>query len=420
MTTLAVTSEIAIGATVDNHLNLYGAVSNHEKRLLRCVKDLATEVAKGEELQFNNEFWAGFHDYVNTPANNNTVTGYANAFVSRYLDDKGGNASAGHTLGLYLGVWRRWGIHVSDTAKEKIATFRREVCKPKDLTRYNKTRNEKAKQYESVEPVWSTMVDYVLKTDPIEFLEHLRSVVNSRGEHNGIAESNFQDMATVANKSDAGLASVMRCTLAYASLLRSTRMRSITGLDMKLSDFDELGDGEMLLTRTEHKVGSVRGAAKTVYAKIVPAKDASQCALVHMAKYFVSESTLPDQPFTLGFPLKAGKCRLDFSKPVQTRFIGLLHAVFITCGLVNGLSGPKKLHLFRVMCENVLATRGATPADREAFIGWTNSTQSNNYSVLKLKARQSTCPYLLAGRDDKDDAPHPMWELYGDIPHSDA
>jgi len=32
-------------------------VSNHEKRLLRCVKDLATEVANGEGLEFDNEFW---------------------------------------------------------------------------------------------------------------------------------------------------------------------------------------------------------------------------------------------------------------------------------------------------------------------------------------------------------------------------
>lgn len=414
MTTLAVSSEAAIGATVTHHLNLYKAVSNHEKRLLRCVRDLAKVVATGEGLQFDEEFWLTFHDFVNATANKALVTGYANAFVSNYLYEKGANASAGHTLGLYLGVWRRWGIHVSDTAKEKIVTFRREVCKPKDLSRYNIMRNDKAKQYESVEPIWSTMVDYMLKISPEQFREHLRSVVNSRGQHQGIAESSFQEMTTVANKSDGGLASVMRCTLAYASLLRSTGMRSITGLDLKLSDFEELNDGEVILTRTEHKVGSVRNAAKTVYAKIVPAKDAAQCCLVHMANYFVGQERLPAQPFTLGFPLKAGKCRLDFSKPVQTRFIAVLHAIAIASGLPHGLSGPKKLHLFRVMCENVLATRGATPVDREAFIGWTNSTQSNNYSVLKLKAQQSACPYLLAGRDDKDDPPHPMWELFSE------
>jgi len=92
----------------------------------------------------------------------------------------------------------------------------------------------------------------------------------------------------------------------------------------------------------------------------------------------------------------------------------VLHAVAIACGLPDGLSGPKKLHLFRVMSENVLATRGAAPAAREEFIGWSNSVQSSNYSVMKLRAKQSQCPYLLAGRTGREDRPHAMWELLGD------
>ena len=41
MTALAINSEVAIGNSVNQHLNLYGAVSNHEKRLLpqRTVLD---------------------------------------------------------------------------------------------------------------------------------------------------------------------------------------------------------------------------------------------------------------------------------------------------------------------------------------------------------------------------------------------
>ena len=163
-----------------------------------------------------------------------------------------------------------------------------------------------------------------------------------------MAESSFQEMNRVANKNDEGLQAAMRCTLAYASLLRSTGMRSITGLEVKIDDFEELEEGEVLLTRVEHKVGSVRNVDKMVYAKVVPSKDPSQCALVHLASYFVGQQQrLPAQPFTLGFTArKHGKERTDFAKPVQVRFIAVLHAVAIACGLPNGLSGAKKLHFF--------------------------------------------------------------------------
>jgi len=153
----------------------------------------------------------------------------------------------------------------------------------------------------------------------------------------------------------------------------------------------------------------------------VPAKEPSQCALIHLASYFVGQQRLPAQPFTLGFTARRqAKERTDFAKPVQVRFITVLHAIAIACGLPNGLSGAKKLHFFRVMSENVLATRGAPPMERQDFIGWTNSVQSTNYSVLKVRAKQSNCAYLLAGRDSREDEPHAMWQLLGDVPGSAA
>ena len=420
-TTLALTSEVAIGETLNERRDLYHAASKHEQRLLRCVKDLAKLVAAQEKVDFGQEFWLGFHVWVNAPVNSAKVTGYANSFVSNYLKGKGNAVSAGHTLQLYVGIWRRWGISISETVKDQIASFRREIWKPQDVTRHSHSRNNKTKQFDSVEPVWSTMVQYLLSTSAGEFRTHLRSLVDNRGSFGGVAESSFQEMNTVANKTDEGLRSVMQCTLAYSSLLRSTGMRSITGLEVKLEDFEELDEGEVLLTRVEHKVGSVRNVDKTVYAKVVPAKDSSQCALIHLASYFVGQQRLPAQPFTLGFTArKQAKERTDFAKPVQVRFIAVLHAVAIACGLPNGLSGAKKLHLFRVMSENVLATRGAPPLERQDFIGWTNNVQSTNYSVLKVRAKQSNCAYLLAGRESNDDPAHAMWQLLGDVPDSEG
>jgi hypothetical protein len=68
------------------------------------------------------------------------------------------------------------------------------------------------------------------------------------------------------------------------------------------------------------------------------------------------------------------------------------------------------------MCENVLGGLGATAKERQDYIGWVNDTQAQNYSSLKHRALNSTAPYLLSGRQNKGDKPHPMWELLDKLP----
>lgn len=191
-TALAVDSEVEINETLNEKRRLYHTESKHEQRLLRCVKDLAKFVAIKEQVGFDEEFWLGFHAWVNAPVNRAKVTGYANAFVSKYLKEKGDAVSAGHTLQLYIGIWRRWGISISETAKEQVSTFKKEVWKPSTLSRQSTSRIAKAQQFDSVELVWSTMVEYLLETNAADFRAHLRAVVSNRKDHEGIAESSFQ------------------------------------------------------------------------------------------------------------------------------------------------------------------------------------------------------------------------------------
>jgi hypothetical protein len=93
-TALAVDSEVEINETLNEKRRLYHTESKHEQRLLRCVKDLAKFVAIKEQVGFDEEFWLGFHAWVNAPVNRAKVTGYANAFVSKYLKEKGDAVSA--------------------------------------------------------------------------------------------------------------------------------------------------------------------------------------------------------------------------------------------------------------------------------------------------------------------------------------
>ncbi len=75
---------------------------------------------------------------------------------------------------------------------------------------------------------------------------------------------------------------------------------------------------------------------------------------------------------------------------------------------VPAMFAEKKLHVFRVLCTNVLGSKGSSEAESEAHIGWQSTVQSRHYASLKHTAMNARTPHLLAGRSGRDDPPHPM------------
>ena len=232
MDDLAIVSERNIEETLNAHRDLYHPRSTHEQRLLRCVKDLARFVADKEQFLFDDDFWLGFHAWAKD--NTDKATGYANAFLSDYLNAKGRQVSAGHTVRLYISIWRKWGIHISDVACSQVRTFEQYVWGPSKVSRLASTQAIKAGQYNKVEPVWDRVVDYLRTVKPDDFRQQINDILDNRGRHPGVAAASFHEMVAVYNKID--LRAVLDCTLAYVSLLRFTGMRSITGLDISLGD----------------------------------------------------------------------------------------------------------------------------------------------------------------------------------------
>ena len=399
--------------------DLYVAKTKHERRLLRCVRDLSDFIASKRGVE-PSAFWRGFRRW--SLENASTASSHANAFMSHYLTQKGHQASARHTVRLYFQIWRVWGINVSKKVQEQVKALEKQQWDPARVTRLSQLQQAKTKQYESLGPKWRQMVEYMASVAPTTFRSHLESVANNRGggSHASVAISSFNEMAVVANKNDMELNEILLGTLAYASLLRYTGMRSITGANVTLEDFTAQPDGGVLLRRMEKKCGSVRNVEKVVYVRIVPHKDPVQCTLVHLARFFHAardNSTCAVQPFSRGFRSKPGQDPVNFCKLLQRRYIAILHAVAIACGLEVGL-GEKRLHIFRVMCENVLGGLGATAKERQDYIGWAHDTQAQNYSSLKHRALNSTAPFLMSGRQNKGDEPHSMWDFFDKAPGS--
>jgi hypothetical protein len=108
------------------------------------------------------------------------------------------------------------------------------------------------------------MVDYMMDVSGEDFRTQLQSVSSNRGIHKGIASSSFNEMEVVARKSNAELSGILTCSLGYASMLRTSGMRGLTGINCKLEHFTCNDDGSVLLERWEKKLGSTRNGKKLI------------------------------------------------------------------------------------------------------------------------------------------------------------
>jgi hypothetical protein len=277
--------------------NLYATSSRHERRLLDCVKDLWRAVAvKEPEVA-----WLEFRQWALD--NKEAATQYANMFLSGYLEEHRNKKSCSHTVGLYAQAWKSWGISVSTPIVAQIAQFEKENWRPAQLTRRNKQQTNKLRQFESLDKLWPTVVEYMTNVTGNDFRVQLQSVSSNRGAHKGIASSSFNEMAVIARKSNTELSGILTCTLGYASMLRTSGMRGLTGINAKLGDFSVLEDGSVLLKRWEKKRGSTRNVSKPIYIRIVPGTEPGQDPLVYIARHAVVVSA-GKQIFGHGFERK--------------------------------------------------------------------------------------------------------------------
>ena len=189
-----------------NHIDqrdLYAASSKHEKRLLRCVKDLSNFVSMRVGEADKDVFWSNFRAW--TGENKEAATLHAGAYVASYLDAKSGNVSVGHSLRLHLLIWKDWSIEVSPTVREQINRLDREQWRPAKIQRLNALSNRKSTQFEVIDKNWERMVLYMASTTPNDFAAHLRSI----DKPGNIPASIFSEIIVLSNKSNEELGRVL-------------------------------------------------------------------------------------------------------------------------------------------------------------------------------------------------------------------
>ena len=78
--------------------------------------------------------------------------------------------------------------------------------------------------------------------------------------------------------------------------------------------------------------------------------------------------------------------------PLLTKLATGLSAVAIAIKQPT-LFDEKKLHLFRIMCTNVLDSKGGTAAERETHLGWKSTIETRHYTSPKFSAMYSVLNY---------------------------
>ena len=418
-------ADTKLDALLNKQRDLYKPQTTHDRRLLRIIKQLAEHVAQSKGVSFNQAFWCDFHEYIK--CNQSEVAAYASSMISEYLDVNANNVSAGHTIkSYYMNAFCLWGIIVPDSTQQRIKELQKFVWSPTAVSRRGRSKQAKASQYNAVQPVWSKVIKWLRTVSLHNLRDHLRNIVANQGVYPGVSAQSFHEMTKLCNKDDESLEDILRCTVAFASLLSTTGMRGITALDLRLNNFVAQADGSILVTRTEHKLGNHRNATKEVYVRLAQGKLLEDCTLVHLAEYFAgAENGVPEFPFYLGFgsrsviePANMVR-RRESAKMPQRRFTAMLEAAAIANDL-NGLCGDKKVHLLRFMCNNQVMSLGATSVESQEYIGWDKDVHAKSYTLSKQRALESKVPYLLAGRSSSEEPGHPMWDLLKEIPDGDS
>jgi hypothetical protein len=257
MTTTTNAAEALVQNLLDQR-DLYVTTSRHERRLLVCVKDLWRAIAVNE----TEVTWLGFRRWALD--NKAVVVEHANVFLSGYLEKRREQKSCSHTVSLFIQAWKSWGVEVSARIVAQVAQFEKEDWRPAQLTRRNEQQTVKLRQFESLDKLWPSMVEYMTDVTGSDFRVQLQSVSFNRGAHKEIAASSFNEMDVLARKSNTDLSGTLKSTLGYASMLRTSGMRGLTGINCKLEHFTCNDDGSVLLERWEKKLGSTRNGKKLI------------------------------------------------------------------------------------------------------------------------------------------------------------
>lgn len=400
-------AEQSIQIHVNTAVDLFRKKTDYDVTQLRQVKHLAQFIYKRENIA--DEFDEWFHLFDKWVLEHQAkASQYATMMISQFIEKYANSKSIGHTIGRYVNAWKRFHVNISERVRDQISILKKEQWNPDSHRRNNELSKLKERQFERLDSKYESMIKYMKSVSPSSFRDLLLETLESC--QNDLSNATLRDIGVLSRKTDEELRLILLCSRSFVSLSRATGMRSINALNLTLDSFT-LTDHGLLVERAERKCGSLRNVEKTVFCQLVHHKDPELDPIIHLSEFLDGcNMGQSDYIYRFGFQNPSNTNVKSANISVTRRFTAVLHTVAKAVGL-DGLGGTqdKKLHIFRVMCENTLIAHNATALERQLHIGWTNSTQARSYTARKHAAIMTRTSFLLANRKDHTDPPHELW-----------
>jgi hypothetical protein len=396
------------------------ADTSHHNRLMRYTTN------------FVDRLGAALGSYVDLDviaANQGRCTEIADAFINDYIKEKHGKITS---ISAQVRERRRAleliGVRVSDVLDRQIRILETEVWKRTHTKQVNDTAAKKQEQRETFAPLFDKIGPLVDNLIAPEFFAMIRHIAEQPPPSFPCYLVDEMRMITSKNKTSFERTGMVLKAAAYHYLASSTGIRGGHLCLATLDDFKlEPGEEGFFLSYQNRKNGMRLDVVRHCVTRVVPHTDPVQCAIVRLALFiaFLTRTT----GFVLNPFLYTRECQntdlkvADAAKKRSAALRGhkqitaMLEAFVIRLGVAQGM-GKKKLHIYRDLCNNKLIEAGVSESDRESHIGWQDRVSRSTYSNRVAVAKNLETPFKLAGRADKNQPAHRMWDLLDDVPAS--
>lgn len=395
--------------------------SNYHRRLVkycRQLSDLVCELNNKPSLREKDVFFEKFVQYAReNPAQCTTA---ADELLTAQIEKRQTHASAKYAIDSIIHAWKVIHVNISQDMQLKVLDLNHAKWK-RGKTKDVQEHEENDAKIVSLIKEKDSVVNSASQMTPQNF-RYLIDDVLRHGKSEAAVARYYKALlnTTGRGKTDIEIFSLQLLAEAYFSYSTALGIRSGHIIAAPISNFKVIENKEGLFQLYKNGKTGGKGIINLM-TRVVPTKVPTNDPIIKMAlyMYFVRHvlHLQVERPFLL---FRKYNEENHESSIVCGRIplIGLCNILLYKSGFKDGFSFGKKLHTFRMLCNNILIDKGASEIERELHHGWaaTGSIEKRYYRVQLNAAAAARTPYMIANRSGPEDPPHPLYDKLDSVP----
>lgn len=393
----------------------------HQKNLIRNCKKLLDVVAKEEKISNKEQLWRTFIKWCHD--NKEKATKYADAVLREFMEEKKGIQKIRQYVNMHLTAWKRIGVQVSSKLQGEIEQLSCTIWK-QSQEQIRAKQDAKEGQLKELSSKLVPLQKHFLEYTPEKFREAAKEALSNENLGVGVKED-LQSFLNKNKKNNEFIFAIILKANAAIGLGKQlgTRFGHFSFLPNENWVVEQDYEG-IFVKYDNYKSGTKQNVARKCISRLVPCKEIEDDGIVKLALYvyflIVICDQLPTHPFLFGF--KASQDKENTVNQIRRQITAVIEAIGVHSGVLPTgfrIEGcPRKLHVFRSMCTNILVDMNASSKEIDEHLDWEKTVQNQYYALAEKKVKASRTPFLLALRENKETPPHPMWNYVDKVPQS--